>query len=308
METRVLKMFCEVARCGSLVAASGKLHLTASAVSHALKGLETDVGCRLFDRVGRKLVLNHAGEHLLAQIEPPLAALDAASASVRQFKEWGRTRLRVGVAASACQYLLPGVVRELKKAHPNLTLQVESGNMPEMVEHIRDNRVDLALGVAPDSTAGLEVRTVFRDELLFVFAPSHPWAEGKPISREELRRQPLILYQRNSLTAQLVDGYFRSLDIAPSALMEIASIEAIKELVRLGLGVSVLAPWAADKELARGKLRMRPLGAQALRREWVIACRAGRRLSLAEEAFVRLCRTAAAGLRKDRKDVPASDR
>jgi LysR family transcriptional regulator, low CO2-responsive transcriptional regulator len=196
-------------------------------------------------------------------------------------------------------------VRELKKAHANFTLQVETGDMPELVEYIRENRVDLAIGIAPENLAGLDLRPLFRDELLFVFAPAHPWAEGKPIAREELRHQPLILYQRNSLTARLVMDYFSQLDLVPTSLMEIGSIEAIKEMVRLGLGVSVLAPWTADKELARGKLCMRPLGPQALRRQWVIAFRAGRRLALPEETLCRLCRTVASGLRKDRKDVPA---
>jgi len=304
METRLLKMFCAVARAGSLGGAARQLHLTPSAISHSLKSLETDLGCRLFDRAGNKLLLNQAGEQLLAQIQQPLAALDAAAESLKRLGQWGQTRLRLGAAASTCQYLLPTVIRELKKSFANITLQVESGDMPEMVGQIRQNRLDLALGVAPENTTGLETRPMFKDELLCVFAPSHPWAEGTPITREELRRQPLILYQRNSLTAGLINDYFARLDLVPSTVMEIGNIDAIKELVKLDLGVSVLAPWTADKELARGTLRMRPLGARPLRREWAIVYLAGRRLSLVEETFVRLCRNTASGLRLDRKDIP----
>jgi DNA-binding transcriptional LysR family regulator len=87
--------------------------------------------------------------------------------------------------------------------------------------------------------------------------------------------------------------------------MEIASVEAIKELVKLNLGVSVLAPWAVGKDLGRGSLRMRPVGPQPLRRQWVIASLAGRRLSLVEETFCRLCRNHAAGMPLDRRDVPS---
>ena len=297
-------MFSAVARHGSLVTASAKLHLTPSAISHGLKTLETQLGCRLFDRAGKKMLLNQAGEQLLAQIQQPMQALVAAEESLKRLGKWGQTRLRLGAAASACQYILPAVIRELKKSSANFSLQVESGDMPEMVELIQQNRIDLALGVAPERLPDLEVRPVCKDELLFVCAPSHPWAAGEPITREDLRTQPLILYQRASLTAHLVDDYFRSLDLVPSTVMEIASIEAIKELVKLNLGVSVLAPWTADKELARGTLRMRPLGAKALRRQWVIASLAGRRLSLVEETFCRLCRNVAAGMRMDRRDLP----
>jgi DNA-binding transcriptional LysR family regulator len=140
---------------------------------------------------------------------------------------------------------------------------------------------------------------------MFVCAPSHSWAAGRPITGDGLRTQPLILYQRHSLTARLVEDYFRRLDIVPSTVMEIASIEAIKELVKLNLGVSVLAPWTVGRELVRGTLKMRPLGSRPLRRHWVLAGLAGRRLSLPEETFCRLCRTHAASMRLDRRDLPA---
>jgi DNA-binding transcriptional LysR family regulator len=177
-----------------------------------------------------------------------------------------------------------------------------------MVNLLQQNRIDLALGVAPESTGALDMRPIFRDELLFTFGPSHPWATAPSISREDLRTQPLILYQRSSLTAELVDKYFRDMDIVPSTIMEIANIEAIKELVKLNLGVAVLAPWTVEKELVRGSLRMRPLGAKALRRQWAIITLAGRRWNLAEETFCRLCRTLVAGFRMDRKDLPAAEK
>lgn len=305
MDTRLLKIFSAVARLGSLVEASRELHLTPSALSHSLKALEGAVGCRLFDRAGKRMLLNQAGEHLLAGIEEPLAALDALAESLKNLGQWGQSRLRLGAAVSSCRHIVPAVIRELKKSFPKLILQIESGDMADMVDLILHNKIDLALGVMPEDAADLEMRAMFQDELLFTFASSHPWAAGRPITPDELRRQPLILYQRHSFTSRLVDDYFRRLDIVPSTVMEIASIEAIKELVKLNLGVSVLAPWVADHELARGTLKMRPLGPKVLRRRWVVAHRAGRRLSLAEETFCRLCRNHTAGLRLDRKDLPA---
>lgn len=304
MDTRLLKMFSEVARAGSLIAASRRLHLTASAISHGLKALETDLGSRLFDRVGKQLILNQAGEQLLASIQQPLAALAAAEESVRHLGQWGQTRLRLGAAASICQYLLPAAIRELKKSFPKATIQIETSDMTEMVDQVLQKRIDLALGVAPPSESMVELRPLFKDELLFVCAPSHPWAHGHPISREELRLQPLIVYQRNSLTARLIDDYFHALDLVPTKVMEIGNIEAIKELVKLNLGVSILAPWTAEKELARGSLRMRPLGVRPLKRAWVVGSLTGRRLALIEETFIRICRNLSAGLRLDRRDVP----
>ena len=296
-------MFCAVARHGSVVEASRRLHLTPSAISHGLKALESQLGVRLFERARQRILLNHAGEQLLAKIEQPLAALDSAHQSIQQLAKWGQTRLRIGAAASACQYILPGVIRELKKSSPKLALQVELGDMAGMVELLHQNRIDLALGVSLELKEDLETRPIFKDELLLVFSPSHRWADAKPISRDDLRKQPLIVYQRASATTRMIDDYFRQLQIVPSTVMEIGSIEAIKELVKLDLGVSVLAPWTAEKELARGKLAMRPLGNRALSRQWVVAFLKGRRLNLVEESFCRLCRNFASGLRLDRKDI-----
>src|SRR5436190_15829677 len=99
MELRVLKMFSAVARHGSVAAAAQEVSLTPSALSHALRGLETEVGCRLFDRKGKRMVLNPAGEELLARVQEPMAALNAAADAVRNLGKWGQTRLRVGAAA-----------------------------------------------------------------------------------------------------------------------------------------------------------------------------------------------------------------
>ncbi len=86
--------------------------------------------------------------------------------------------------------------------------------------------------------------------------------------------------------------------------MEIGSIEAIKELIKLNLGVSVLAPWTVDRELARGSLKIRPLGGKPVYRQWSVMSLKEHRLNLAEENFCRLCQQHASAMRLDRKDVP----
>jgi DNA-binding transcriptional LysR family regulator len=304
MDTRLLKVFLAVAESGSLVVAGGKLHLTPSAISHSLKSLETELGCRLFERVGKRMVLNHAGEQLLAKVREPLAALDAAGEGIKRLGHWGQTQLRLGASAAACQHILPSVIRELKKTHPALELQVEAGDTPHTLELLRSNKINLALGIAPENPAGLECRPLFRDELMLVFSPSHPWAASRTITREEICSQPLIGYHRSSLTARMIDDYFRQLEVVPKTIMEVDSIGAIIEMVKFNLGISILAPWTVENELVRGALKMRPLGPKPLRRQWSVISLATRPFTLAEETFCRLCRNHAAGMRLDRNDVP----
>lgn len=288
-----------------MAAAARQLHLTASALSHSLKALETELGFRLFDRAGKGMRLNSAGELFLARIEPLLKGLDAAPDELRRLTKGRFLRLRLGAAASVCQHILPGVIRDLQRAFPRLELRIESADTPALAEMLRTGAIDLGVGLSPESASGLKVHPVFRDELMFTFGPLHPWAGNPPLAAEELQAQAFILYQRQSFTARLVEAQLRDLGVTSPTVMEIGSMEAIKEFVRLGLGVAVLPPWVAERELRRGLLMMRPLGRKPLRREWAVFHRADHALAPVEGRFIRLCRAHAAGMRLDRSDLAA---
>src|SRR5262245_18384214 len=103
------------------------------------------------------MVLNQAGEQLLAQIKGPLGALDSAAEAIRRLGKWGQTRLRIATAASASQHILPQVIREFKKNDCTIELRIESGDTPRTVELLRANKVDIAVGITPENTAGLEL-------------------------------------------------------------------------------------------------------------------------------------------------------
>lgn len=303
MDTRLLRVFQAVARHGGLPGAALELHLTPSALSHRLKGLETELGCRLFERSGRRMILNQAGEQLLAGIEEPLETLAETATRLKALGRWGQGRLRIGASISLCEELIPRVLSELRREFAKLHLVVESGDMPDLARKVRDRQVDIAVGVALDPEPGLEFRAVFEDELLWVLPPDHPWADGRPLSKADLRKEPLITYRRGSQTARLVDRYFRALGVDPTIAMELSSVRAIKESVLRKLGLAILAPWAITQELADQTLTIRPLGAKMLKRQWVIAFPSGRRLTLAEERFHRLMEQEGARLCRDRGSV-----
>jgi DNA-binding transcriptional LysR family regulator len=230
--------------------------------------------------------------------------LDNAVARLRGAAKSRVEQLSLGVATSACQHLLPGVLRELRKRRANLQLEIRTGDAETLRGSLERNEIDLFLAAGLVRRDGLSAHPVFRDELMFVYSQGHPWADGRPLTPERLRGQALILYSRMSPTACEVLAQLKEVGFAPSTIMEVGSTEAIKELVRLNLGVSVLAPWVASRELQRGTLRMRPLGRKPLHREWVLATLGRRRLSPAAADFLRLCRAHAAGMRLDRRDVP----
>jgi DNA-binding transcriptional LysR family regulator len=291
IDSRQLYAFAALARRGSFTLAAKDLFLTQSAVSHAIKALEDDVGCRLLDRVGRRVMLTQAGEQFLRHTERILREMEAARTGLDTLTKWGHGRLRVGASTTACQHLLPAVLREFRQSYPKCVIRIEPGDHGQQLELLRAGQIDLALIIEPPQTVLTEFNFVplFQDELRFLVAPLHPWAKLGRAPRDTIEHETLVLYNKTSYTFRLVGDYFREEKIMLSNFIELGSMEAIKELVKIGIGAGVIAPWIARTELETGSLVSLPLGNRKLRRRWGVAHLKGRRLALAEETFVGLC-------------------
>lgn len=290
LDSRQLLAFSALARRGSFTLAAKDLFLTQSAVSHAIKALEVELGCRLVDRAGKRVLLTQAGEQFLRHVENILREMEAARTGIDTLAKWGHGRLRLGASTTACQYFLPTVLREFKQSFPRCMLKIEPGDQLEQLELLRGNHVDLAIILEPVGQPDLTFVPLFEDELRFFVAPLHAWARASRVPREAIASEPLVLYNKASYTFRLISDYFREEKIVLNNVIELGSMEAIKELVKIGLGAGVLATWVARDELASGALREFPLGRRRLRRKWGVAHFRGRRLTLGEETFVGLCR------------------
>jgi len=294
IDSRRLQQFCVLARTGSFTQTARELHLTQSGISHSMKTLEAETGCRLLDRLGKKVVLTQAGEQLLQHAGKILAEMAAARDTLTQLGKWGRGRLRLGASTTACQHLIPPVLREFKESFPDQTITIEPGDTPELVAALLQQRIDLALSLEPEREAQLEFHLLFTDELQFVVSAQHPWAKSRRVERAEITRQNYIHYGRHTVTFRLIENFFREDKLVLHSIIEVGSMEATKELVKLGLGVSILAPWIARKEIEEGSLVALPLGRRKLQRRWGIIHWRGKRLNLAEETFIGLCKSATA--------------
>ena len=292
LDSRQLRAFRVLARTASFTHTARELHLTQSAISHAIKALESDAGCSLLDRVGKKVALTQAGEQLLHHAEKILAEMDSARASLAKLGKWGAGRLRLGASTTACQYLIPPVLREFKEKFPDHAISLEPADTQDMVAALLERRVDLALALEPKHEPRLEFQPLFTDELYFLVGAQHPWAQAGRVERDAIPRQNYILYNKSSVTFRLVEEYFRRERMVLNAVLEVGSMEATKELVKLGLGFSVLAPWIARKELDERSLVALPLGRRKLQRRWGVLHWRGKRLTLAEETFINLCQKA----------------
>ena len=296
LDSRQLQAFVILARTGSFTQTARELFLTQSAVSHSMKALEADIGCRLLDRLGKKVLLTQAGEHLLQHAERVLLEMSSARSGIERLGKWGVGRLRIAAPATLCVSLLPPVLREYKESFPQSHISVEPGDSMASTEVLEGNRADLALTMEMKVDERFQFTPLFSDELVFIASPLHPWAAAGSVPRAEIARQSLVVYSRKSLTWRILDEYFREEKIVLNTVMELGSMEAIKELVKLNLGVGIVAPWVVQRELRDGSLVALPLGRRKARREWGVLHWRARRLTLSEETFVGLCRSASESL------------
>src|SRR5215831_651197 len=161
LDSRQLRAFCVLARTGSFTQTARELHLTQSGISHSVKALERDVACRLFDRLGKKVVLTQAGEQLLHHANKILQEMENAREALAHLGKWGRGRIRLGASTTACQHILPTVLREFKESFPEHNITIEPGDSPGLVASLLRRRIDLALALEGDNEPQLEFHPLF---------------------------------------------------------------------------------------------------------------------------------------------------
>jgi DNA-binding transcriptional LysR family regulator len=291
-----LKVFAAVAQSLSFTRAAQGLFLTQSAVSHTIAALEHELNTPLFRREGRRVALTEPGRVLLDHSRRLFAALDEAAAAVKRAARPELGLLRIGASPAACQYLVPESLREFRESYPDFELAISVGDSPAISRQLHEGTIELGLMIRIERDKALTFHDLFTDDLGFLVSPFHPWAKERKVDRRTLADQHFVLYTRTSATFRLIERHLLKLGVPLRSFTELGSLEASKELVKLGLGITVAAPWIAAQEIAAGSLMWLRIPGPALRRSWSIATRAGRRLSIAEQTFLGLCRTTAHNL------------
>ena len=287
LNLRQLEVFVATARAGSTRGAAERVARSQSAASAALAELEAAIEAQLFDRVGRRLVLNENGRALLPGA---IALLDHAGELQGQFAAEHRSPLRVAASLTIGEYLLPERIAQWKTLHPKSPVQLMIGNTSEVIRAVVNMEVDVGFIEGPQTHPDLRVRRWLEDELVIVTAPSHPLAAtAKRATPRQLAAAAWILREPGSGTRQAADAWLLE-HLGPIEVeYELGSTEAIKRLAAAGAGLACLSRHAVADDLVRGGLvELRTRLPRAPRR-LAIAVRRDKRLGRAAEDFVRHC-------------------
>lgn len=253
-----LRAFVAVAEFGSFSAAADRLNLTQPAVSLQVRQLEGRLGVRLLERLGRRVRPTQAGDEFLAHARRIDSAVAAAVDDMANHAAGARGRVRLGTGATACIYLLPPVLRELRRLNPDLEIAVSTGGADEIVKAVQENAIDVGLVTLPVAGRMLEVVPVLDDAFVAIASEDHFRLPDR-VGPDDLARVPVVAYGPGGNTRRIVDGWFAAAGRPVKPVMELENVEAIKELVGVGLGCAVLPAAALRKGGTAGALASRPL-------------------------------------------------
>ena len=281
---RQLEVFTEVLKSGSTTQASQRLALSQSAVSAALTDLEGQLGVQLFDRVGKRLVVNEHGRLL----DPRALALLEQATDIEQLFREDNGAIRVFASSTIGNYILPEVIARYRRDFPELPLDMSVGNSQEVINAVTDFRVDIGLIEGPCHTADIIAEPWLEDELVVFGPPDSPFVQGE-VTLKQLAAAPWILREQGSGTREIVDYLLLSHLPEIHLGMELGNSEAIKHAVRHGLGISCLSRRVIAEQLESGKLKEInvPLP-KMVRTLWRIRHRQ-KHLSSALQRFLRYC-------------------
>ena len=290
LDSRQLKAFTVLAKTESLTETGRQLYLTPSAISHAMRQLEEDVGCRLFTKAGKKIALSEAGEALLYHAHRALDELDRARQTLTYLNKWGTRRLRFAAEAVFLSMFLAPVMLKFHKEYPNTLLQVESFDPDESFSRLEHNQVDVILTEKPAINEAVDFFPLMTDRFCLIVKSGHPLAVNSGAPRDDYGKYPCFLIKGSSRQRKQVEEFMSKQNINLNILGEIENPGIIQELVNRTLAMSFLPRWSIARELEGHSVVALPYGRRSFERTWGFVYSRSRPLNMTESTLLKLCR------------------
>lgn len=247
---QTLETFCAVVAAGSLSGAAERLHLSQPAVSKQIRALEAELGAPLFVRGSRGVDLTPVGRQIHRMAARAVAAMDGCRRIALAYRAPGEGRLVVAAGLTLTLFTLPPVIQAFRARLPGVHLDVVTCDSREALARLLAFEADVALVTSPAAHPEVQAFALFVDPLVVV------GAAGTRLPRlvRELDGVRLISFRGGAGLRQYVDQVLEGHGVQPVVVMEFDSIEAIKTMAGLDLGLALL-PWSAVREdIAAGRL------------------------------------------------------
>ena len=281
---RQLATFQAVARLGSVTLAADELHLSQSAVSIQIAGLEAAAGAPLVVRTGRGVRLTEAGELLLTYADRMLALQTEASDEMATFLGAFSGTLRVG-AVSTAEYWLPHLLVTFVNENRLVKIRLQVANRDEIVRSLAAQEIDIAVMGRPPDELKVTAAPFAKNPMAFMAAPNHPLMSEPDLTMAKVAEAHLLVRERGSGSRTTVERLFREAGLRLRIGSELSSNEAIKQMCAAGFGPAYLSMHTCILEMNAGLLKVMPLANNPIEREWFVVRVAAKKMPQVALAF-----------------------
>jgi len=269
LHSRMLVYLDEVARCGSIRKAAGRLNVASSAVNRQILILEQELGTPVFERLRKRLRLTATGELLIAHVRQTLKDHQRLRARIEDIKGLRRGEVTVATMGGPAAYILPRVLQSFRRDHPGVKVIVKVLPVDELMASVIAGEADLGFAFNLPAAPGIHVFSAVESHLGVVALPDHPLAKQSTVSLAQCVGYPLIFPDASLTLRKLLDASFARLAVRIEPVIETNSLELMKQSAMLGLGITFLNAIDIEVERRRGDaafipLRDRNLGLQIL--------------------------------------------
>ncbi|WP_127115172.1 LysR family transcriptional regulator [Shimia sediminis] len=273
IEFRHLRTVRAIHEAGGLARAAEQLHITQSALSHQIKGLEEQAGVELFVRRSKPMKLSAAGMRLLRLANKILPEIEALENEFNGLRDGSSGRLHIAIECHACfEWLFP-VLEKFRKLWPDVDVDIRPGLAFDAMPALQKEEVDLVVSSDPEEMPNVSFSHLFDYNPVFVAASAHPLAQKDWIEAQDFRGETLITYPVDRARLDIFSQLLTPAKVEPAAIRQAELTAVILLLVASNRGISVLPDWVVREVKYSSDYVTRPLTETGITRQLFAATR-----------------------------------
>ena len=282
------RIFYTVANTGNISKAAKELYISQPAISKSIQKLEESVGCKLFSRSSRGVVLTDEGKLLYEHVSEAFETLTMGEEKLKRSIELGVGHLKIGVSSTLCKYLLLPYLKEFIRQNPHISISISCQSTNDTLKLLEDNKIDIGLIGKPENLKNIHFDFLEEIEDIFVAAKDYLRnLKARGIQKDHiLQSSTLMLLDKNNMTRQYIDDYLQENQIIIKDSIDISDMDLLIDFARIGVGVACVIKNFVREDLENGTLVEIPLGFPIHKREVGFAYKKSVKPSKSLELFV----------------------
>lgn len=282
------RIFYTVANAGNISKAAKELYISQPAISKSIQKLEESLGCRLFSRSSRGVVLTEEGKLLYEHVRCAFETLTVGEEKLKRSIELGVGHLKIGVSSTLCKYLLLPYLKEFIRHNPHISISINCQSTNETLKMLEENKIDIGLIGKPENVKNIHFD--FLEEIEDIFVATKDYLRNlhaRGVEKKEiLSNATLMLLDKNNMTRQYIDDYLQENHIVTKDSIDISNMDLLIDFAKIGAGVACVIKNFVKEDLESNLLLEIPLGIPIPKREVGFAYKTNIKPSKSLEEFI----------------------